>query len=163
MNTVTNRELEKGGPITADLAAFAEMPSVQQEAKRDLNEPVLDNHNSDVRTEEKQLAPLFLPDVAKEFRSHWDTVQRGFVDDPRQAVRQGDELVGQVMKSLAHGLRRVPSNQQCALPHRLYWPPQPDSNGGVDSTCGGLRSSGPGRYSSVPYEPQCPFNLNSHN
>jgi hypothetical protein len=43
----------------------------------------------------------FLPDMAKEFRSRWDTVQRGFVDDPRQAVRQGDELVGQVMKSLA--------------------------------------------------------------
>jgi len=115
MNTVTNRELEKGGPITADLAAFAEMPSVQQEAKRDLNEPVLDNHNSDVRTEEKQLAPLFLPDVAKEFRSHWDTVQRGFVDDPRQAVRQGEELVGQVMKSLAETF----SNERAMLEGRL--------------------------------------------
>jgi hypothetical protein len=115
VNTVTNRELEKAAPITADLAAFAEMPSVQQEAKRDLNEPVLDNHNSDVRTEEKQLAPLFLPDVAKEFRSHWDTVQRGFVDDPRHAVRQGDELVGQVMKSLAETF----SNERAMLEGRL--------------------------------------------
>jgi hypothetical protein len=94
MNTIANRELEKGGLITADLAAFAEMPPAQQEVKRDLNEPVLDHHNTDVRTEEKQLAPLFLPDVAKEFRSRWDSVQIGFVDDPRQAVRQGDELVG---------------------------------------------------------------------
>lgn len=101
MNTVTNRELEKVGLKTADLATLAQMPPAQQEVLRDLNEPVLDNHNTDVRTEEKQLAPLFLPDVAKEFRSHWDTVQIGFVDDPRQAVRQGDELVGQVMKSLA--------------------------------------------------------------
>jgi hypothetical protein len=101
MNIITTRELEKGGPITADLAALTQMPPAQQEVKRDLNEPVLDNHNSDMRTEEKQLAPLFLPDVAQEFRSRWDTVQRGFVDDPRQAVRQGDELVGQVMKSLA--------------------------------------------------------------
>jgi hypothetical protein len=77
------------------------MPPVNQEVKRNLNERVLDNHNADARTEEKQLAPLFLPDIAKAFRSRWDTVQRGFVDDPRQAVRQGDELVGQVMKSLA--------------------------------------------------------------
>jgi len=101
MNTITNAELEKGGLKTADLAAFAQIPPAQQEVMRDLNEPVLDNHNTDLRTEEKQLAPLFLPDVAKEFRSRWDTVQIGFVDDPRQAVRQGDELVGQVMKSLA--------------------------------------------------------------
>jgi hypothetical protein len=101
MNTITNAELEKGALKTADLAAFAQLPPAQQEVMRDLNEPVLDNHNTDVRTEAKQLAPLFLPDVAKEFRSRWDTVQIGFVDDPRQAVRQGDELVGQVMKSLA--------------------------------------------------------------
>lgn len=82
-------------------AGLAEMPPVNQEVKRDLTEPVLDHHNADARTEEKQLAPLFLPDIAKAFRSRWDTAQRGFVDDPRQAVRQGDELVGQVMKSLA--------------------------------------------------------------
>jgi len=77
MNAITNRELEKGGLITADLAAFAEMPPAQQEVKRDLDEPVLDNHNTDVKTQEKQLARQFLPDVAKEFRSRWDTIQRG--------------------------------------------------------------------------------------
>jgi hypothetical protein len=37
-----------------------------------------------------------LPDAAKDFRSRWDAVQRGFVDDPGQS-----ELVAQVMKSLA--------------------------------------------------------------
>jgi hypothetical protein len=115
MNAITNRELESGGPITADLAVVAEMPPAQQEVKRVLNEPVLDNHNSDVRTEEKQLAPLFLPDVAKEFRSRWDAVQRGFVDDPRQAVQQGDELVGQVMKSLAETF----SNERATLESQL--------------------------------------------
>jgi hypothetical protein len=113
--TITNAELEKGGLKTTDLAAFAQMPPAQQEAMRDLNEPVLDNHNTDVRTEEKQLAPLFLPDVAKEFRSRWDTVQIGFVDDPRQAVRQGDELVGQVMKSLAETF----SNERATLEGQL--------------------------------------------
>jgi len=98
MNAITKQELEKAGP---DLAGFAKMAPAQQEAEGDLNEPVLDAQNTDVRTEGRELAALFLPDVAKEFRSRWDTVQRGFVDDPRQAVRQGDELVVQVMKSLA--------------------------------------------------------------
>ena len=98
MNAITKQELVKVGPDFADLG---KMPPAQHEAEGDLNEPVLDNQNTDVRTEERELAPLFLPDVAKEFRSHWDTVQRGFVDDPRQAVRQGEVLVAQVMKSLA--------------------------------------------------------------
>jgi len=62
---------------------------------------VIENQNADVTSEEGQLAPLFLPDVAKDFRSRWDAVQISFVDDPKQAVRQADELVAQVMKSLA--------------------------------------------------------------
>jgi hypothetical protein len=103
MNAITKQELVKVGP---DFAGVAKMPPAQQEAEGDLNELVLDNQNTDVRTEERELAPLFLPDVAKEFRSHWDTVQRGFVDDPRQAVQQGDELVVQVMKSLAETFSR---------------------------------------------------------
>ena len=68
---------------------------------RDRKKPLIQNQNPDVRSEEEQLAPLFLPDMAKDFRSRWDAVQRSFVDDPRQAVRQADELVAQVMKSLA--------------------------------------------------------------
>ena len=55
MNTITNAEPEKGGLKTADLAAFAQMPPAQQEVMRDLNEPLLDSHNTDVGTEEKQL------------------------------------------------------------------------------------------------------------
>lgn len=47
------------------------------------------------------LAALFPPQVAQDFRSRWDQVQIGFVDDPRRAVQQADELVAQVMKSLA--------------------------------------------------------------
>lgn len=62
-------------------------------------------------SEDKQLAALFLPDAAKEFRSRWDAVQRSFVDDPRQAVRQADELVAQVMKSLAEAF----SNERTKL------------------------------------------------
>ena len=47
------------------------------------------------------LAPLFTSDAAREFRASWDAVQISFVDDPARAVREADELVAQVMKSLA--------------------------------------------------------------
>lgn len=49
----------------------------------------------------ERLAPLFTPETADDFRARWDSVQISFVDDPCRAVRQADELVGQVMKSLS--------------------------------------------------------------
>ena len=72
------------------------------------------------RTEEEPLAPLFTPEAAQVFREHWDAVQIGFVDDPRQAVQRADELVAQVMKSLAETFsgeraqveRQVQNNEQ---------------------------------------------------
>ena len=50
---------------------------------------------------DEPLAALFHADVAQGFRSRWDAAQIGFVDDPRRAVRQADELVAEVMKTLA--------------------------------------------------------------
>jgi len=78
------------------LATAAEIPTAQREVNRDRKEPVIENQNSDVRSEGEQLAPLLSPDVAKDFRSRWDAVQRSFVDDPRQAARQAGQLVAQV-------------------------------------------------------------------
>ena len=45
-------------------------------------------------------ASLFTPDAARDFRASWDAVQIGFVDDPKQAVRQADELVRQMLQNL---------------------------------------------------------------
>jgi len=53
------------------------------------------------RRHEEPLAALFDPQTAEAFRARWDAVQIGFVDDPRQAVQQADELVATVMKTLA--------------------------------------------------------------
>ncbi len=50
---------------------------------------------------DERLAALFSAEVAQGFRARWDATQIGFVDDPRQAVQQADELVAQVMKNLA--------------------------------------------------------------
>jgi hypothetical protein len=48
-----------------------------------------------------QGAPLFSSDEAKEFRARWDSIQGGFVDEPRQSVAQADSLVAGAMKRLA--------------------------------------------------------------
>ena len=48
------------------------------------------------------LEPLFTPDLAETYRLRWTSIQSGFVDDPRQAVRGGDELVAQIMTNLAN-------------------------------------------------------------
>jgi len=45
--------------------------------------------------------PLFPEDVANDFRSKWDQIQTGFVDEPRSAVQRADELVAQAIKRLA--------------------------------------------------------------
>lgn len=52
-------------------------------------------------TSEQQRTPLFPSDEAQGFRSRWDTIQAGFVDEPRRAVEQADSLIAEVMKSLA--------------------------------------------------------------
>lgn len=82
---------------TADFAAAAERRPAERQAAP--VEQVETRPGSERR--EEQLAALFAPDVADDFRSRWDAVQIGFVDDPGQSVRHADELVAQVMKSLA--------------------------------------------------------------
>jgi hypothetical protein len=42
-------------------------------------------------------ADVFHDDEARGFRSRWDAIQTGFVDEPRAAVEQADALVAQVV------------------------------------------------------------------
>lgn len=65
--------------------------------------------------ETEQLAALFPPDAAQDFRQHWDQVQIGFVDDPQAAVRQADELVAQVMAHLARSFAEQRSRLESSL------------------------------------------------
>jgi len=79
-------------------------------APDDLERPVPGTKES-ARREDDALEPLFSPDAARDFRANWDAVQIGFVDDPRQAVRQADELVRQVLDDLARSF----SSERSAL------------------------------------------------
>ncbi len=47
------------------------------------------------------LGPLLPESFVMELRSRWDQVQAGFVDEPRTAVQEADELVAQAIQRLA--------------------------------------------------------------
>ena len=96
-----NTELNESRLTTANLAAAAAMPATPREVVLDPDDAAIPPPSAGPKSEAVTLAPLFLPEVATGFRTHWDAVQSSFVDDPKRAVRQADELVAQVMKSLA--------------------------------------------------------------
>jgi|HubBroStandDraft_1064217.scaffolds.fasta_scaffold136302_1 hypothetical protein len=49
----------------------------------------------------EEMGPLLLADEAGNFRARWETIQVGFVDEPRRAVEQADNLVAETMQRLA--------------------------------------------------------------
>lgn len=90
---------------TADMAAIGDRPQSEPqsppaavqpgEAPGDAGKPRVDGVTSAV--------PLLSEDEAQELRSRWDALQTAFVDDPRSAVEQADQLVAQTIKHLAEG------------------------------------------------------------
>lgn len=56
--------------------------------------------DSDVQAD-AATAPLLTEDEAGDLRRHWEQIQGGFVDEPRRAVEEADQLVAAAMKRLA--------------------------------------------------------------
>ena len=52
------------------------------------------------KTESDVNAPLLTPEFVQDLRSRWDRIQAGFVDEPRTAVQQADELVAAAIQGL---------------------------------------------------------------
>ena len=51
-------------------------------------------------------APLFRESEISDYQSRWSNVQTEFVDDPRRAVQEADQLVARVMQGLADGFAK---------------------------------------------------------
>jgi hypothetical protein len=58
---------------------------------------------------------LFASDEAQRFRSRWENIQIGFVDEPRQSVERADELVAEVINRLTE----IFAGQRCELEPNL--------------------------------------------
>jgi hypothetical protein len=107
----------RDAPSTAELGSSTNRPPVSIAGDRPLLEPVNIEGvtQKELSREDASLAPLFTQQAATDFRSRWDRVQRSFVDNPQEAIRAGDELVAQVISSLAETF----SNQRSQLEAEL--------------------------------------------
>jgi hypothetical protein len=56
-------------------------------------------HDRDVNDDRPM--PMFAGSEAAGYRTQWDAIQTGFVDEPRKAVQEADALVALVMKRLS--------------------------------------------------------------
>src|ERR1700683_3215437 len=54
-----------------------------------------------VKAAQEPNLPLFAQNDTQDFRPRWEKIQIGFVDEPRTAVVQADELVANAIKRLA--------------------------------------------------------------
>ncbi len=77
--------------------------------------PIKTDNGGEPRHDHEQLASLLTPDIASQYHEQWVVLQQKFVDDPRRAVGEADELVRQVMRNLAENF----SNERTALESRL--------------------------------------------
>lgn len=77
---------------TADLASASAKPAAEDSRA----DAAPDRSGGDV-----EAPPLIDEDKVTGFRDRWQNVQTGFVDDPKQAVHQADELVAAVISALA--------------------------------------------------------------
>jgi hypothetical protein len=79
----TREEHEEGRLSTSDLAATLGASAPKAKAAPETN------------------LPLFAQNDTQDFRSRWEKIQIGFVDEPRSAVEQADQLVASAIKRLA--------------------------------------------------------------
>jgi hypothetical protein len=66
------------------------------------------------RAAEEEKVALFAPNEANDLRARWDSIQVGFVDEPRKAVQEADVLVSDTIKRLSEvfGTERHTLEQQ---------------------------------------------------
>lgn len=88
---IVRDESGKEGLTTADLAGRREGTPV--------NVPV--TGMGEPQPAEEQSAPLLSSNEENDLRARWDGIQAGFVDEPRKAVEQADNLVAEAMRRLA--------------------------------------------------------------
>lgn len=95
---MTQQDRNEGGASLEgeDRLTTADLASGQSQIVEQEKGIIASDRQSDARAE-----PLFPSKDADELRSRWDSIQAGFVDEPRKAVEEADSLVALAMKRLA--------------------------------------------------------------
>jgi len=109
-----NRERQMDRDVEDIPQEELEHEQIEERERLASNEPIERNAPSvDQRRDEKiveqrapsaalneGLEPLFEDEAARTFRSRWQVIQGKFVDDPRDSVKQADDLVADIIKSV---------------------------------------------------------------
>ena len=98
---VTPAEQPERPLSTADMAAAAQRQPEMSELKRMQQDEISTEAYEARERASAQPAQLLATDELQTLRSRWDSIQTGFVDEPRRAVEQADSLVAEVMQHLA--------------------------------------------------------------
>jgi hypothetical protein len=77
----------------------------------------LTESKSTVPANGEELSPLLSAKEEADLRSRWNNIQTGFVDEPRRAVEDADELVAQVMQRLAQSFSDQKGNLEKQWEH----------------------------------------------
>ena len=101
----TNTEADRGPKLVRNEGFEAQNTAVADDsmARRDAF-----NANDNRIAENRDVAnaapsALFSESEVGDFRNRWSNIQTGFVDEPRRAVEDADNLVAQLMKKMAEG------------------------------------------------------------
>ena len=99
MTISANTDVITGKKLSAQPEKILHTDDIAGTAKADPKEFIEAKHrDGDVTA---KLEPLFADGVDQDFRNRWRDIQTGFVDEPRSAVEQADQLVAQLMQGLA--------------------------------------------------------------
>jgi hypothetical protein len=60
-----------------------------------------EGHAADRAVIDERPTPIFTGAESDGYRTQWDAIQTGFVDEPRKAVQEADALVAQVIRRLS--------------------------------------------------------------
>jgi len=86
------------------------MNEVMQADERISTAQLAGRQMAEVKAPDEGAGPLLPADFVQQLRTRWDSIQTGFVDEPRAAVQQADELVASAMKRLAESFADARSN-----------------------------------------------------
>ena len=97
-----------------------EMDATETSEEKMRNEQITEDRTSEnqaptnTNAVAETLEPLFEGDEAKKFRSRWTAIQSKFVDDPRDSVKQADDLVADIIKNVTMSFadRRIALEKQ---------------------------------------------------
>jgi hypothetical protein len=116
----SRRQPESASPLLTDDEVADSRPPIELPAGdrvKPLDSAPVPNNAAVASTQavaSNPVTPLFSEPEVNDFRSRWNNIQTGFVDEPREAVKDADQLVASLMKKLADGF----ANEREGLEHQ---------------------------------------------